>query len=109
MNRHSRLSIAGLSTVLLTAACASEPPKTVAQASADHVLEVRVENALENDPVYFFRHVDVDAEDGRVALSGYVWSDAAIRRAELIASQVPGVTSVADELTLEREGDRPSR
>jgi osmotically-inducible protein OsmY len=100
MNRRLGQILVGLSTVLLTAAWASASPKAAAQANADHVLAIRVKSALDGDPIYFFRHVDVRADDGRVSLYGYVWSDAAIRRAERVASQVPGVTSVADQLTL---------
>lgn len=109
MVRRSESLLVGLTAVLLMEACVSTPPKTVAQEDADHQLAERVENALAGDPTYFFRHVDVQAADGTVSLSGYVWTDDAIRRAERVASQVPGVTSVADELTLEREGGRPSR
>jgi osmotically-inducible protein OsmY len=112
MNARSGSILVGLTAVLLTTvACASTPPKTAAQINANHMLADRVQNALDSDPVYFFRHVDVDADadDGRVWLSGYVWTDDAIRRAEHIASHVSGVTSVADELTLEREGGRSSR
>jgi hyperosmotically inducible periplasmic protein len=101
--------LVGLTAVLLTAACASAPPRTAPQADSDRVIADRVQNALAGDPTYFFRHVDVQADDGRVSLSGYVWSDDAIRRAGLLASQVPGVTSVADQLTLERDGGRSSR
>jgi osmotically-inducible protein OsmY len=97
------------SAILLTVACASTPPKTAVQLNADQVLADRVQNALDSDPVFFFRHVDVDADAGKVVLSGYVWSDDAIRRAELIAGRVPGVTSVADEMRLEREGKQPTR
>jgi osmotically-inducible protein OsmY len=106
----SRLALlAGLFTVMFAAACASTPPRTVAQVSADHLLADRVATALDSDPTYYFRHVDVRADGGKVWLSGYVWSDQAIRRAQLIASRVPGVTSVADQLDLEREGGRPTR
>jgi osmotically-inducible protein OsmY len=106
----SRLALlAGLSAAVFVAACAGTPPRTASQVSADHVLADRVAMALDSDPTYYFRHVDVQADDGEVLLSGYVWSDQAIRRAELIASGVPGVTSVADQLDLEREGGRPTR
>jgi osmotically-inducible protein OsmY len=101
--------LVGLTVVLLTVACASAPPKTAAQADSDRVLADRVQNALASDPTYYFRHVDVEADEGRVSLSGYVWSDDAIRRAGLLASRVPGVTSVADELSLERNSGRSSR
>ena len=109
LSRSRRVLLVGLSVAVFAAACASTPPKTATQASADHLLADRVVTALDNDPAYYFRHVDVQADDGRVSLSGYVWSDESIRRAEHITSQVPGVTSVADELVLEREGGRPTR
>ena len=106
----SRLALlAGLSAAVVAVACASTPPRTASQVSADHQLADRVAMALDNDPTYYFRHVDVQADDGKVSLSGYVWSDDAIRRAELIASRVPGVTSVADQLDLERNGGKPTR
>ena len=100
MNRRSGQILVGFSTVLLAVACASAPPKTAAQTNADRVLAIRVQSALDGDPTYFFKHVDVQADNGRVSLSGYVWIAAAIRRAEHVAGQVPGVISVADELTL---------
>jgi osmotically-inducible protein OsmY len=96
--------LAGLSVLLLTAACASTSPKSAAQIQADSVLADKVENALDNDPLHFFRHVDVQADDGKVSLSGYVWSNASIVQAERVASHVPGVISVSDQLELERAG-----
>ncbi len=109
MSSRSVSLFVGFTAALLTVACASAPPRTATQAKADRALADHVQTALASDPTYFFRHVDVRADDGRVALSGYVWSDAAIRRAELVAGQVPGVTSVVDELALERDGGRSSR
>ncbi len=96
--------LAGLSVVLLTAACASTPPKSAAQTEADRALANKVESALDSDPVFFFRHVDVQADDGKVILSGYVWSNDSTVQAKRIASRVPGVTSVSDQLELERAG-----
>ena len=109
LSRSRSVLLAGLSAAVLAAACASTPPRTASQVGADHVLADRVAMALDSDPTYYFRHVDVQADDGKVSLNGYVWSDDAIRRAELIASRVPGVTSVADQLDLERDGGRPTR
>jgi osmotically-inducible protein OsmY len=61
--------------------------------------------ALNADPTYFYRHVDVRVEDGVADLSGYVWSTDAIYRAREIARQVSGVTRVVtSHLELEREG-----
>ena|ERR1700746_946466 len=96
--------LGGLSASLLAAACATTPPESFEQVKADQTLTDNVESALDGDPEFFFRHVDVQAENGKVYLGGYVWSAPAMVRAERIASQVPGVTSVSDQLELERNG-----
>ena len=107
--RINRLSVlAGLSVSLLSVACASTAPKSLAQVRADGALADEVQSALDSDPEFFFRHVDVQAENGKVFLSGYVWSPPAIVRAQRIARQVPGVTSVSDQLELERNGSNGS-
>ena len=67
---HSRL-VASPSVVLLSAPCASRPAKSRAQ---------------------------VEADNGNVALGGYVRSDPAIDRAERVARHLPGVTSVVDRV-----------
>jgi osmotically-inducible protein OsmY len=101
---HLRRLLAGLSVVLLAAACASTPPKSAAQIAADRALANKVESALDSDPVFFFRHADVQADDGKVSLSGYVWNNESIVQAKRVASRIPGVTSVSDQLELERAG-----
>lgn len=101
---HRLKLLAGLSVSLLGVACASTPPESLAQVRADQVLADQVQSALDSDPEFFFQHVDVQAENGKVSLSGYVWSAPAIGRAERIASQTSGVTSVSDQLELERNG-----
>jgi osmotically-inducible protein OsmY len=101
---HRLKLLAGLSVSLLSVACASMPPESFAQVKADGVLADGVQNALDGDPEFFSQHVDVQAQNGKVSLSGYVWSAPAVVRAQRIASQVPGVTSVSDQLELERNG-----
>jgi hyperosmotically inducible protein len=100
--------LAGLSVSLVIVACATTPPESPAQVKADRVLADKVQSALDSDPEFFLRHVDVQAGNGKVFLSGYVWSAPAIVRAERIARQVPGVTSVSDQLELERNGSTGS-
>lgn len=69
------------------------------------MLTERVYAALNADPNYFYRHVNVRANAGVVTLSGYVWSQPAITRAREIAGKTPGVTRVVTgELELERNG-----
>lgn len=94
-----------LAAVLLQASCttlaARHPPPTV----ADQAIANRVYTALDADPVYFYRHVDVRVDQGVAALSGYVWSADALYRARDIARGIPGVTRVVtSDLELEREG-----
>jgi len=73
-------------------------------AQNDGVIEEQVYDALNTDPMYFFRHVDVQVQRGVVTLSGYVWSASSLYRAEKIASGIPGVTRVIDRMELQRDG-----
>ena len=105
---HRLKLLAGLSVPLLSVACATRPLESFAQVKADQELAAKVQSGLDSDPEFFFRHVTVEAENGTVALSGYVWSAPAVVRAERIASRTPGVTSVSDQLELERNGSNGS-
>jgi osmotically-inducible protein OsmY len=98
-----RATLAALLT--LGVACSSTAPRSGAQTDADAAASHRVYAALNADPIYFFRHVDVRVDQGVADLSGYVWSSDAIYRARDIAHGVPGVTRVVtSNLNLEREG-----
>jgi osmotically-inducible protein OsmY len=89
----------------LAAACSTAPPRSPAQIAGDRAVADSVYAALNADPTYFYRHVDVRVEDGVADLSGYVWSTDAIYRARDITRQVSGVTRVVtSHLELEREG-----
>jgi osmotically-inducible protein OsmY len=94
-----------LATAVLVVSCSTTPPRSSAQTRADEVLADRVYAALNADPVYFFRHVDVSVDNGVADLSGYVWTTDALYRARQVARAVPGVTQViTNRLELEREG-----
>jgi BON domain len=92
----------------LAASCATTgpiAPPPPAHSGADALLANDVYLALNADPVYFYRHVDVRVDDGVADLSGYVWSTDAIYRARRIARGVPGINRVVtSHLELEREG-----
>lgn len=94
----------------LTVACATTPPSLSTQAAAesakyDDLVASAVTAALNADPKYYFRHVDVQVVNGVADLSGYVWSTDAIYRARALASTTPGVTGVVtSQLQLERNG-----
>jgi osmotically-inducible protein OsmY len=94
-------------TAMLAVACATTPARspTPAQTRVDEAVAERVYRALNADPTYFYRHVDVRVDSGVANLSGYVWSTEAIYRARQIAREMPGVTRVVtSHLDLEREG-----
>jgi osmotically-inducible protein OsmY len=96
-------------------ACSAAPPRAPAapggeaarseRAEADLRLANAVYSALNADPIYFYRHVEVHVSDGVANLSGFVWSTDAIYRAREIARGVDGVTRVqTNHLELERNG-----
>jgi osmotically-inducible protein OsmY len=87
------------------AACASAPPKTDAQLQADKVMAERVEAALNADRALFAKHITAHADNGVVRLTGYVWEASDFEEAASIASNVPGVTRVVNDLELNRNGN----
>jgi hypothetical protein len=104
-----------IAVATLTVSCASAPPRPSVPSAAesmrselgvtDEILANTVYSELNNDPIYFFRHVDVSVDNGVAHLSGYVWSTDAIYQARKIAMNVPGVTAVrTNQLQLERNG-----
>ena len=103
----SRRAIAAwLMTATLITACAVSPPKSPQEAEADEATAARVYAALNADPIYFYRHVDVHVDRGVARLSGYIWDIDAIYKAKRIAAGVPGVTRVVNQMELERAGTR---
>lgn len=88
------------------AACAAGPPKSPEQERADAATAERVYAALDANPIYYLRDVDVSVDNGVAQLSGYVWTTDALYGAQDIARRVPGVTGVRDKMQLEREGNR---
>jgi osmotically-inducible protein OsmY len=87
------------------AACASGPPKTDAQRQADRETAQRVEAALSADKALYGKHISVQADNGVVRLTGYVWEAADFETARIIAEGVQGVTAVVNNLELNRNGN----
>ena len=90
--------------VTLITACAASPPKSPEQIHADDLIAERISSALNADPIYFYRHVDVRVDGGEAHLSGYIWGTEELYRAKQIAAGVPGVKRVVNEMELERGG-----
>ncbi|MDE3011056.1 MAG: BON domain-containing protein [Pseudomonadota bacterium] len=85
---------------VLLAACASAPPRDAATRAADERIAAAVVRALDQDPRIFARHIDVDVQRQVVTLSGFVFESADLFEATRVASQVPGVTAVNDDIEL---------
>jgi osmotically-inducible protein OsmY len=92
--------------VVAAVACSSTPPKSPEQERADATTAERVYAALEANPIYYFRDVEVSVDYGVAQLGGYVWTTDALYAAQRIAGKVPGVTAVRDTMELERQGNR---
>jgi osmotically-inducible protein OsmY len=99
-------SAALATSVLLTFACSTAPPKSPEQERLDAATTERISAALDGNPIYYFRDVDVSVDNGVALLSGYVWTTDALYHAQEIARAVPGVTGVRSQLELERQGNR---
>ena len=102
----SSLLAALAASVAALVACSTAPPKSPAQERADAATAERVYAALDQNPIYYLRDVDVSVDNGVAELSGYVWTTPALYAAQDIARKVPGVNGVRDKMQLEREGNR---
>jgi osmotically-inducible protein OsmY len=102
----SRAACAGFALALLcgVAACATGPAKSDAQQQADREMAARVQSALDADKQLYARHITVRADNGVVRLSGFVWDPPDLMEAKRLAELVPGVSSVVNDLELERNG-----
>jgi hypothetical protein len=104
----------GLPALLIAAvavvSCSTLPQKPMAQSPTDRVVARHIYLALNSDPYYYFRHVNVRVDDGVAILTGYVWTPDALFRARQIARDVPGVTKVVTSgLEQELEGRSSGR
>ena len=93
-------------SLLLAVACSTAPPKSPEQERADAATAERVSAALEANPIFYFRDVEVSVDDGVALLRGYVWTTYALYHAQEIARGVPGVIRVRNQMELERQGNR---
>lgn len=91
---------------ILVVSCSTAPPKSPEQERADSATAERIDAALDANPIYYFRDVDVSVDHGVALLTGYVWTTDALYHAEQIARRVPGVTQVRSQMELERQGNR---
>lgn len=93
-----------LAAALVLLACSTTAPRTPAERASDRALVKQVEAAIANDPYVDTDHVYVDARRGIVQLKGLVETDWDQRRVLRIASAVPGVARIDDDLEINEFG-----
>ena len=74
--------------------------RTAGEVMDDRRLEVRVERALERQPVYKYPNIDVHTYRGVVQLSGFVATEAQKEAATEIAKRVRGVAQVENNILI---------
>ena len=102
MSRLAKVSVAALLALTVSTGYAAISPL---RAESDRVITQEICAALAADPIYYFRHVDVDVRDGVATLSGYVWEPQDLYRARELTARVPGVTRVVNQMEINRFGE----
>lgn len=74
--------------------------RTTGEAINDKMTAYNVNHALGTDPVLKYPDVKVNVYNGNAQLTGFVDTDEQRTRAAEIASRVPGVTQVINEITI---------
>jgi len=100
MNKFTAASILSAVFVLSSVAgCAStERHESTGQYMDDTTLTAKVKTAILKEPELKSAEINVETFKGRVQLSGFVSSKAAIDRAVAVAQGVGGVSSVANDM-----------
>lgn len=81
--------------------CAStSKQESASQYVGDSAITARVKTTIFNDPYLKSTEINVETFKGRVQLSGFVNSQAAINRAVVVTQGVAGVTSVKNDMQL---------
>ena len=95
--RLALLSFAAAATTL--AACAGSPTREgTGEYIDDTVITTKIKAAVLNEPTLKSSEINVETFKGRVQLSGFVNSRADIDKAVMLAREVKGVTSVANDM-----------
>jgi len=91
-----------LAVVWILAGCQALTGRTVGQNIDDANLTAAVKTQLARDKISTLTRIDVDTNDGVVALNGTVESAEQRSRAEQIARGVSGVKSVVNNLQIQQ-------
>jgi len=101
MLRRSGAGLAVLAVVLLLAACQSTTGRTLGENIDDAGITTTVKAKLAAEKIATLTRIDVDTNQGVVALNGTVQTESMKMRAEQIARQVKGVRDVINNLRVQ--------
>ncbi|MEX2220205.1 MAG: BON domain-containing protein [Candidatus Rokuibacteriota bacterium] len=87
--------------MMLVAACSSMTGKTLGENIDDAGITAAVKSKLATEKISTVTRIDVDTNQGIVALNGTVQSEAMRVRADQIARQVKGVRDVVNNLRVQ--------
>ncbi len=102
MKQIKHLSVVILALVFATVlGCAGSPQKeSTGEYFTDTWITTKVKSALAADKQVKSTEVNVETFKGRVQLSGFVSSDAAMNQAVVVAQGIKGVTSVQNDMRI---------
>ena len=92
--------VAVLALTLVVGCASTRTQEGTGQYVDDTVITTKVKAAILNEPTLKSAEINVETFKGRVQLSGFVSSQAAINRAVEVARGVSGVNSVKDDMRL---------
>lgn len=98
---NAKSTSAAVLTALLLAACGGSPTKeSTGEYVDDSVITTKVKSAFIQDNDVKARDIKVETFKGVVQLSGFVASRSELEKASQVASQVPGVKAVRNDIRL---------
>lgn len=101
--RHLAMFLLMAAIATFVAACAATPnQESTGGYFDDATITAKVKSDLATDPNTSAREIHVNTYKGVVDLSGFVNAPSEIPEARLVASKVPGVTSVHDNLIVKQ-------
>lgn len=98
---NAKSTTAAILITLLLAACGGSPTKeSTGEYVDDSVITTKVKSAFIQDKDVKATDIKVETFKGVVQLSGFVASRAEVEKASQVASQVPGVKAVRNDIRL---------
>ena len=98
---NAKSTSAAVLTALLLAACGGSPTKeSTGEYVDDSVITTKVKSAFIQDKDVKASDIKVETFKGVVQLSGFVASRSELEKASQVASQVPGVKAVRNDIRL---------